>query len=367
MAKQYAKLYPANYFIGITGSVGKTVCVQSAKTILSQKFQILSTEFDLNSDLDIPKTILKLNPTLKKVILEMGIENKGEMDFYLSLIHPKTVVFTKIAYDHSESLGELDDIIMEKGKLIKQLDEKGLAILNFDDSSCKKLAKDCKGSVLYYGTDPNNCSIWAGNIQIEDFKTTFELNLGVERVKVNFPYCGLHLVYPAMAAAALGVINNIPLTKIKLALEAVKPLEHLMQVVAGPNGSVVLDDTINSSSVALDSAIDTLQQINARRRVLVLGEMRNLGKYSDTIHRQIAQKIFKEKIDFVFLGQGNTEIIAAELKSLGFWEERVENNLQNSQIVSRLLNLLRKGDLVLIKGAYSARLDEIVKRISKKT
>lgn len=366
LVRQYAKLFPREKFIAVTGSVGKTTCVQAATAVLSSKFKTLSTKPNLDPVLNIPATLLKVNPQFKKVILEMGIEYKGEMDFYLSLVQPATVIFTKISYVHNQYLGDLDEIIEEKGKLISQLDEKGIAILNFDDPNCRKLAKNCKGSVIYFGTDPQNCTIWAGNINIEGFKTTFELNLGVERVKVNYQLLGYHQIYPAMAAATAGVVNEIPLTKIKLALESIEPSEHRMQVVTGPNGSIILDDTYNSSPAALEAAIDTLLQVNARRRIVVLGEMRELGPYSEKLHRLIAQKIYKEKIDQVYLGQGDTQFIWDELKSLGFWEERVESNLQNSQLVGKLLKNLGKGDVILIKGSRAVRLDEVVKRIAKK-
>lgn len=366
LAKQYANLYPAETFVGVTGSVGKTTCVAACKAVLSQKYKTIATQPNLDPVLNIPSTLLKLNPSIKKAVLEMGIEYKGEMDFYLSLVKPKIAIVTKIAFVHAEYLGTLDEILQEKGKLVESLDENGVAILNYDDVNSRKLAENCKGNVLYYGMDPGNCMIWAGNPKIENFATTFELNMGVERVKVNYKLLGLHQVYPALAAATLGVVCAIPLTKIKIALEALEPSEHRLQAVHGPNGSVLLDDTYNSSPTALEGAIDTLLAIPARRRFLVLGEMRELGQYAEQLHRQIAQKIYKEKLDFVFLGQGDTQIIANELKNLGFWEERLETNLQNSQMVSKLLKILGKGDVCLIKGSRAVRLDEVVKRIARK-
>lgn len=368
LAKQYAKLYSRDLFIGVAGSVGNTTCVEACKAVLSQKLNTITTPANLDPVLSIPKTILNLTPKIKKVILDMGIKSKGEVDFYLSLVKPKTMVFTKIDYAHSENLGDLNEILEEMGKLIGQLPVDGVAILNWDDPNSKKLADLCKGTVVYYGTDPQNCTVWAGNIKIEDFKTSFELNLGVERVKVNYKLLGPYQVYPALAAATLGVVNNTTLTKIKLALELVEPLEHQMQILAGPNGSIILDDSYNSCSpTAVDSAIETLLSVSARRRVLVLGEMRGLGKYSENLHRQVAQKIYKEKIDLVFLGQGDAQIIDSELKSLGFWEEKLQGNLQNSQLVNKLLKILGKGDVCLIKGAREVRLDEVVKRITKKS
>lgn len=139
-----------------------------------------------------------------------------------------------------------------------------------------------------------------------------------------------------------------------------------MQVVVGPNGSIILDDTYNCSPAALDAAIDVLLALPARRRIVVLGEMRELGKYSPDLHQQVARRIYKEKLDAVYLTGEETAIIADELKALGFWEEKLESNLQIGQIVSKLLKTLGKGDVCLVKGSRVVRLDEVVKRIAKK-
>ncbi|OGE19699.1 hypothetical protein A3J19_05590 [Candidatus Daviesbacteria bacterium RIFCSPLOWO2_02_FULL_41_8] len=367
LVRQYVKLYPAEMFIGIAGSVGKTTTITACRAVLSQKYKTISTKPNLNPVFNIPSTLLRINPSVKKVLLEMGIEHRGEMDFYLSLVKPKTAILTKIAQVHSETLGNINEILQEKSKLVESLDKDGAAILNWDDPSSKKLAENCKGGVFYYGLDSKKCTVWAGNIRTENFTTSFELNLSVERVKVDLQLLGLHQVYAALAAALVGTIHGIPLTKIKMGLEKIPPTEHCLQAIPGPNHSILLDDTYNNSPAALEVAIDTLLSVPARRRVLVLGEMRELGQYSEKLHRQIAQRIYKEKLDLIFLGQGDAQIIADELRSLGFWEERMESNLQNSELVTKLLKTLGKGDVCLIKGSKAVRLDEVVKRIAKKT
>lgn len=359
LARQYAKLYPKETFVGVTGSVGKTTTVAAIQAVLAQKYKTVAVQ-------DVPSAIFKLTPSVKRAVFELGVEHPGEMDFYLSLIRPKIAVFTKISFAHSEFLGNLDQILKEKGKLIEQLPDDGLAILSWDDPASKKLADMCKGQVIYFGTDAKTCLVWASNIRIESFKTVFELNFGVERVQVYYPLLGGQQVYSALAAATLGVMEKIPLTRIRLALESLTSSPHCLQPVVGPRNCVILDDACNNSPVAVEMAINTLMQIPARRRILVLGEMRELGGYSEGLHRQIAQQIYKEKVDLVLLGQGEANIIADELKNLGFWEERVFSDLQNSQMVSKLLNILEKGDVCLIKGSRATRLDEIVKRIAKK-
>ncbi|MBI2600913.1 hypothetical protein HYW42_03070 [Candidatus Daviesbacteria bacterium] len=371
LARQYAKLIPADRFIGVTGSVGKTTTVQTCKAVLSKKLKTLATtETSKNVNLDpifnIPMTLLRISPKVKKIILEMGVEYVGDMSIYLDIVKPKTAILTKISYVHSEFFGSVNQIIEEKSKLFAQLPNDGLAILNWDDLNSRRVAEKCKAQVVYYGTDSSVCLVWAENIRIENYKTVFELNCGVERVRVELKLLGTHQVYAALAAATLGVSENISLIKIKHALESVVPDEHRMQTFEGPNGSIILDDTYNADPSAVEAAIDTLLQIPARRRVIVLGEMKELGSYTESMHQEIARKIYKEKVDLVFLGQGNANLVAEELKRLGFMENRMEVNLQNSQMVAKLIQTLEKGDVCLVKGAHSVRLDEVVKRITKK-
>lgn len=353
LAGKYSKLYSSETFVAICGSAGKTVATLAAGKILSQKYKTITTNSYHDSAIDVPRTILKLNPTIKRGVFELSIKFPGQMDFFLSLIQPKVVLITRTDKEAQ------DDIL----KLVEQIPQDGALIISFGDIESKKLAEKCKGKVLYFGEDPENCTIWAGNIKTENFSTIFELNLGVERVKVISPFLGRHHVYSALAAAMLGVLEKIPLTKIKIALESLSPLEHHLQMMDGPNGSIILDDTINATPLSVEAAIDTLMQIPARRRVLVLGEMKDLGDLSDRMYRQVAQKIYKEKLDLVFLSTGGTLIIADELKNLGFWEEKVEVNLQHSQMVGKLLKILGSGDVCLIKGQRSSRLDEVVKRV----
>jgi UDP-N-acetylmuramoyl-tripeptide--D-alanyl-D-alanine ligase len=366
LSRQYAKLFPQTMFVGITGSVGKTTTIKAAALVLEKKFKILTTKTNLDPILNIPETILKIRPSVKKVILEYGIEYPGEMDFYLSIVKPAVAVVTTITYQHTQNLGNLEGIAAEKGKLVERLPENGLAILNYDDLMVRKLAEKTKAQVIFFGTDPNKCQVWAGNIKIEQLSTSFEINYGVERVKIVLPMLGEHLVYACLAAVALGLSEGISLITAKNALEKITPEEHRLNVLPGYNNSLIIDDTYNSSPLSVEAALDVLQNIPARRRILVLGETKELGKFSEVIHRKIAQRIFNDRIDIVFLGTGDANYVYEELKSLGYLSEKMEVNLQNPQIVSKLLKILGKGDVCLIKGSRALRLDEVVERVVKK-
>lgn len=366
-ARSFAKLFSRKMFLGVTGTVGKTTTVAAAKLVLKQKFSCLSTAPSLDPILNIPITLLKIKPGVGKVILEMGVEYPGEMDVYLNLVKPATAIITSISLQHAEFLGNLEDIAREKGKLVKQLPKDGLAILNWDDPMVRKMADETSAQSLFFGTDSKNCHVWAGNIKIDNFQTSFELNYGVERIKINYPLLGVHQIYSALAAASLGLAEEISLAAIKRALEEMKPEDHRLVALEGHGGSVILDDTYNGSPISIEAALDTLQRVSARRRIVVLGETKELGKFSEEEHRQIGRHLYKDKVDLVLLGTGEANFIADELTSLGFQPERMEYNLSNQELVRRLLKILGKGDVCLIKGSRSLRLDEVVERVTKKT
>lgn len=365
LAKHVAKLYPRSLYIGVTGSVGKTSTVKCCLAVLSQKFSTIATSQNLDPILNIPITLLKLRPRIKKVILEMGVEYPGEMDFYLSLVAPATGIVTRVSFAHSQFLGGIDQIFEEKSKLIASLPKDGLAILNYDDPNTRKMATLTQAKVLFYGTDQQNCDVWAGNIRIENFQTKFELNCGVERVEVELKLLGKHQAYPALAAAALGISYNLSLITIKKGLESVEGALHRLEACEGVSGAIILDDTYNSSPAALEESLNVLQQLPARKRVAVLGEMRELGDFSEKLHRIAAQKIYKDKLDQVLLGSGDAKYIADELIRLGYSEDRIHYNLTNSQLVSRILSSCSRGDVVLIKASRAVRFDEVVRRVTK--
>lgn len=366
LARFYSRFIPAEKLIGIVGSVGKTSTATACKAVLSEKYKTISTSPNLDPILNIPITILKTRPKTGKIILEMGIEYPGEMEFYLSIFRPKTVVVSRLSYEHSEFLGGIENVVKENGLAIESLPKNGMAILNWDDLNCRKLAEKTDAQGIFYGTDPKNCQVWAGNIRLQNFRVIFELNYGVERVEVSTNFIGRHQIYPLLAAAALGVYSGLTLTTIKKVLEKVESPEHRLQAVPGYNGSIILDDSYNSSPVAVEESLETLNQVPARRRIVVLGEMKELGSFSEKFHRQIAHKIYKDKVDLVILGKGETHFTADELLNLGFLEDRLQADLANPQIVASLLKILGKGDVVLIKGSRGVRLDEVVKKLESR-
>lgn len=365
-AQNIAKLFSSEIFVAVTGSVGKTTTALMCENVLSQKYKTAVEDYSIDPVFAAVKLLLGLRPGIKKAIMEISIRFLGEVDLYLSLVRPQTLIVTRLSAVRSESLGGLEKISEEVGKLIKELPKKALLVLNWDDVATRKLVKEYQGEVIFYGTDSKACHIWASNVRIENGITLFELNYGVERVEVALKFLGKHFVYSALAAASLGMSLGLSLINIKRGLEMAVPASHCLELLNGLGDWVVIDDTISSSPASAEEAINTINSLPARRRIVVLGEMRQLGIYSEDLHRKLARKIFSDKIDYVLLGSGDAVFIADELIKLGMLPERVEVNLSNSQIIPKILKIAGCGDVVLVKGSKTAKLNEVVSRITKK-
>lgn len=360
LARQYAKFISPAKVVGIAGSVGKTTTTQACLAVLEQKYNVIATKPNLDPIFNIPITLLKTKPNIDKILLEMGIEYLGEMDFYLSLIKPKTAIITRLSIEHSEFLGELSSIIQEESKLVTQLPKDGLAILNWDDENTRELASKSKASVVYYGFDAKNCQIWASKIRLGKDGTTFKLSFGKDYIFIKSKLIGVHQIYSLLAAAALGVSENISLPKIKVALELVKPPLHRMNLVKNINGSIILDDTYNSSPAAITEALNALKEFPGKRKIAVLGDMLELGKFSKSEHQILALKIIDAKVDLVILGQGNIKSTYEQLLKKEFNQKNLSFNLTNAEIIEKLKLLLQPGDVVLIKASRSIHMEVIV-------
>ncbi len=349
IGKQYIKIIPQEVFIGVVGNFSKTI-ILTLQHILSKKYSVITTKPGIK--------LWAIRPKKGRIILDLN-QKKDHMDNSWENITPNVIIVSSLTLAGKK-------IISEINRISSTLSNDGLVILNYDDLAVRKLADNSKARVIYFGQDSENCQVWLSNLKIEDFNSSFEINYGVERVKIKLPILGEHHIYSILAASALALNEGISLIAIKNYLEKIPQQENELQVLPGFNGAVVLDDLGEGTYLSVEGAIDTLQQLSVRRRILCFGEMKDDNIDTEILHRKIAQKIYREKVDLVFLGVGAANIIADELKRLGFLTEKMEANLQNPQMVSKLLKVLVKGDVCLVKGAKSVRLDEVVKRIIKK-
>lgn len=353
--KNFIKFIPKSKFIGVLGTADTEITIDLAKAVLS------SPSDEIVKMDSISNNIFKLNHKVKKVLLNLNPHQLGDVDFFLNLVTPQTLIIDRFLINNFENQTE-DFLNVEMQKLLNRIPKDSLLLLNGDDHLIKKLTEEVSCNKLFFGTDSKTSDAWAGNIRIKNFKLSMELNYGVERVEINSLLFGFNQIYPILAAASLGISLDIPLLTIKKNIEKVSLTEQRMEVLNGPNGSVAIADTANSNAFAAVESIDSLNHVSARRRILVLGDLEN----GEKAYKEIARKIFKDKLDLVLLCGEENQKLAEELDRLGFLPERLKANLQIPQIISQLLSVLGRGDIVLIEGGNNLKLSEVAKRISKK-
>ena len=362
IAKYWLKFNRQVKVIAVVGSYGKTTTSQVIYTLLSQKASTLTTDINLDTVYNIPLTILKLRKKHQYLILEVGVDHKNEMDFHLGLFKPDIVVFTGITPVHSDPnlLGSIEGIIKEKSKLVKALGKNGWLIANGNDKDVVEIAKiHSKDKTLFYSTENKTANIYIKNISLDLSGTKFSLKIKTKFIELKGKFVGKQFVEAISAAAGVAMIENIPINKLKDIAKSIMPLKGRMSIEKGPRGCTVINDSLRANPVSTKTGLETLSAIKGKRKIAVLGEMGELGKYRNKEHKKIGQLINDLQID-CFIGVGpimetavgqinNQKIIAFPAKDVF----EAANILKNEVKIT-------KNDLVYLKGSLLKHLERVL-------
>lgn len=379
--------------IGITGSVGKTSAKEAVFLALSSKYQVRKNEKNYNNEIGIPLTVIGAesgNRSFWKwlkvfvkwlatiifpvkypeiLVLEMGVDRPGDMKYLVNFIPLKAGIFTNVSTSHLEFFRGIDHIAKEKGKMIEALPESGTAILNADDERVLKMKDKTKANVITFGfSERAQIKASRASFIYDERKKlagiNFKLNYQEKIMPVRLPrVIAEHHIYAVLAGVAVGMAFKINLVDIARSLENFSSLPGRMVPIEGTGNSLIIDDTYNASPKSVIAALEVANEILAPRKIAVLGDMLELGKNSEKGHRKIAQKIFKFGFD-LFLGVGKEmEIAVHELRSLGYPLENIFYFEDPELAGKKLKEILKAGDLVLIKGSQSMRMEKIVEMV----
>ncbi len=351
--------------IGIAGTLGKTTAVRVIKEIFGPKSNVLLLSGTESDNWDLRKIKSHLNLVSSKAVIEVDSSSPGSVKKSLDKIQPGVGVVLNYSPANIENFGNIQANFNDLKEFAGSFLAGDSLILNYDDLEVRGLGKERDSSIIYFGTNQENCHVWANNVKIKNEVLTFELNYGVESVEIKTNFLGIHFLSSFLAAATVAINFGFSLFEIKKGIERLEPEDHKMVPFEGLSKALVIDDTYEVQVASLEGAIRTINLLPARRRFLILGEVHGLGDMSEQIHRELARNIFQAKVDTVLLGGGECKYIADELIRLGFLPEKALANLTNSQMVSEILTSSRKGDIVLVKGAKGSRLEEVVRRIIK--
>ena len=373
--------------IGITGSVGKTSAKDAIYEVLRTKFHVGKSVKSYNDELGLPLSILGTAPSgsilvwsanlfrafarvffstkyYEKLVLEMGANKKGDLQYLVSIAPPHIAVVTNVAPAHLEFFGDLDGVYQEKSTLVKGLSEKDVAVLNYDDPRVKKMAGETKAKILFFSAS-SEVDVWANKIKASLDGLSFTLHYDNEKTEVFMKVIEKRMVYSALAATACGVIYGMDLQSIAKALEKYEPPKGRANLVKGIKKTIIIDDTYNANPESMSAALSTLNDI-ARdfpksRRVVALGDMREMGETAENFHRELGKSL-KSKVDLVVAVGPMATYIYEEAKK--FLPENSWYFTDSVSAAKAVGSLMVDNDIILVKGSRGIEMERIVERIS---
>ncbi len=340
--------------IGITGSAGKTTTKEIAATLLGRNFRVFKSAGNLNNQFGLPLMLLRLEPEHDIAVVEMGMSHAGEIRELASLAGPQTGIVTCVAPVHLEFFDSVAAIARAKYELVESLPPDGTAVLNADDDLVSQFGADFPGKVVTFGMQ-RPAQVRAENVQARGpLGSAFELVAGKERQKAFLPLIGKHNIYNVLAAVAVALEHGLALSHCVEALAALQPSEKRGQVMEMDGGITVVNDCYNSNPKALDAMVDVLAEMPAERRIVVAGEMLELGAAGVDLHRNSGLHIARRGMD-VLLGVGGlAQVMVEEARNAGMRAEFLPGPEEAGQWLARET---RRGDVVLLKASRGVRLE----------
>ena len=344
--------------VGVTGSVGKTTTKEAIAHVLSTRYRVLKSEGNFNNHFGLPLMLLKLEPEHQVAVIEMGMSHAGEITALAKIAHPEIGVVTAVAPVHLEFFNSIADIARAKYELIASLPAGGTAVLNADDEYVSQFGRDFKGKVVLYGFKPN-ADIRAENIRSRGpLGSTFDLVIENFRTQATLPLIGPHNVSNALAAVAVGIERGLTPSEAANALATLQQADKRGQVLQLGNITVI-NDCYNSNPKALNAMVDALAAMPAKRRIVVAGEMLELGPTGAELHRSSGRYMAEKKIDLLLGVRGLAEPMVEEAKKTGM---RAEFLATPEQAGDWLAHKARDGDVVLLKASRGVKLERALEK-----
>lgn len=348
--------------VAITGSCGKSTAKELTASILAEAAPTLATQGNLNNEIGVPLTLLALEAQHRYAVLELGASHSGEIAYTAALARPKVAVITNSGEAHLEGFGSHAGIVAAKGEILDGLPVDGVAVLNRDDAGylawCERTAGRRIISFSLNGASGAEVTATEQRADSEG-RYRFALNAPQGSVAVSLRLYGRHMVANALAAASAALALGIDLPTIARGLSRVKPVGGRVMRLQGDSGAVVIDDSYNASPSAVKAAIDLLC-LQEGDRILVLGQMAELGEAAIELHRDIGRYAKQHGVDQL-VAVGEMAAVAAE--SFGAGAVACGNS---EAAIAWLQPRLQPGWVVLVKGSRSARLERVVDALSHK-
>lgn len=343
--------------IAVTGSVGKTSTKDIIASVVSQKYKTLKTQANLNNHIGMPLTILSLKDH-EALVVEMGMNHFGELSYLTNIAKPTIAVITNVGTAHIGNLGSRENILKAKLEILEGLPKDGVVIINNDNDLLHKWQlENKKYNVITYGIN-NNSKYVAKETKYTTTGSEYQLN-GKESIKV--PVGGEAFVYNSLAAISVGELLNIPIEKIQVGIKNFELTKMRLDVQKSSKGYTIINDCYNANYDSMKSAIEYLNSSKGNRKIAVLGDMLELGEFSQELHKKVGEEVAKNKIDILITVGKEANNIAETAKKNGINTTYMFEN--NQKAITKLKEILEPKDVVLVKASNSMNFKEIVSNI----
>ena len=380
----YARVVIRKYnptIIAITGTVGKTTTKEAVYQVLSDAFpgKVWKSEGNLNAEIGIPLSILgyrklpnkffwpvfligaisRLNQKNypKYLVLEMGVENKGDLKYFASIFKPKYLVITSVGSAHLSNFANLGEYQAEKLSILDEVPKDGKILLNYDDSILLKLENE---KIVSVASKNLLADYHAESIKLTSSGTEFRICRSGRKIAIKSRLLGEHLINSSIFAFAIADILEVSLIEVGKSLEKIMPYQGRMNLIVGKKNTTIIDDTYNANPISVEAALVTLSEIERRgRKVLILGNMNELGKLEKKAHEKIGA-FAKDRCDFaIFVGEN------AQVLQSGYNNKKSSAVFKNrNELIASLKELIKDGDLILVKASQNGNyFEEVVKSL----
>ena len=348
--------------VGITGSIGKSSNKEVIASVLSQRFSVVKARASFNNEIGMPLTIMEINPDTKVAVLEFGGAYRfGEITELSEIARPTIGVVTNVSHSHLQRMGSLEAIAETKAELPRSLPSDGLAVLNGDDFRVRAMADETQARVVFYGLAPD-CEVRARNVESHGLEgISFTLDMDGEEQHLNVPLIGAHSVHTVLAAIAVGRELGMGLDHMIPGFEDAT-IQLRLLTLPGINQSTIIDDTYNANPTSCLAALNLLSELDASRKVAVLGDILELGDFEDEGHRIVGRRAASVVQQLVSVGPKARIITEAALES-GMREDQVIAFEQKAEAMEQLPSIIQPGDFVLVKWSRGVNMEEVVEAV----
>ena len=363
MASYKIKIQKGKYnlkVVGVTGSVGKTSTKDIIANVLSNKYKVLKTEGNNNNHIGLPLTILRLQDE-EIAVIEMGMNHLGEISYLTKIAKPDIAVITNIGTSHIGNLGSRENILKAKLEILEGMDKKKI-VINNDNDLLHKWYEENKEKIEIHTYGINNSSdVIAEKIELGEEKSKFVVKTSSEKVNIDVPVGGEHFVYNALCGFMVGKVLGLTAKEIQNGISKFELTKKRMDIRVLKNGATLINDSYNASYESMKASLKYLSSRTDLRKIAVLGDMLELGDFSKELHEKVGEEVANDNIDVLICrGEFAKNIISKANKNKKTQCILLQNN---EEILSKLQEILKEGDGVLIKASNGMKFYEICQKL----